>query len=248
MATFHPPAGYPRIQVVHDFAALLAAPLRPPVNAICWPRALPGDFDEVARLLAHAESAGAGDGAHADDPGIAAIDEARLLSLRVSAAGRRAIDALRTDQQRLRAAGHEPRLDCIRGYARDDDGPVPTDVHSFHVDSAPVPTETFLCTYRGPASLGLRNDEAVRCIDEPSLRTALRARFGDGDDTAFAAWLHEHCYDLHYRPTAGARPFDFGVGNLWRVAVQHPHSAVPACIHRAPDLPPALGPRLLLIS
>lgn len=36
------------------------------------------------------------------------------------------------------------------------------------------------------------------------------------------AWLHENCYDLHYEPTPGAQPFSFGVGNLWRIAVQYP--------------------------
>jgi hypothetical protein len=45
-----------------------------------------------------------------------------------------------------------------------------------------------------------------------------------------------------------ARPFSMGIGHLWRVAVQFPGSAVPACIHRAPPTRPGDPPRLLLIS
>ncbi len=56
----------------------------------------------------------------------------------------------------------------IHAYLRDDAAEiVSTDVFSFHVDSAPAPADTRLCTYHGPSSQLLRNDEAVRKIDIP---------------------------------------------------------------------------------
>ena len=115
-------------------------------------------------------------------------------------------------------------------------------------DRAPVATDTWLCTYHGAASDGLPNDEAQRRIDVPVLRAELLRQFGGDDDRAFAAYLEETCHDLHYIPLAHAQPFSFGLGNLWRIAVQHPGSPVLPCIHRAP--PPRLehSPRLLLIS
>jgi hypothetical protein len=234
MATFVPPAGYARIQVVPSFEALVSTPFANGVNAICWPRLLPGDFAEVVRLLAPGD-------------GITTLDAAQLLALPVTAAGRTAVEALIRDQELLRSIGHSPVVECVQQYERDD-GPVPTDVYSFHVDRADVPTDTYLCTYSGPASEGLRNDQARRCMDVPTLRAQLLAPFGDRDDDAFAAYLTANHFDLHYRPTPGAQPFSFGVGNLWRLAVQHPDSQVPACIHRAPDTTTGQPPRLLLIS
>ena len=67
------------------------------------------------------------------------------------------------------------------------------------------------------------------------------------DDAGFRAHLHENCYDLHYAPAASARPWSFGTGNLWRIAVDWPGSPVPPCIHRAP-VTLSGQPRLLLIS
>jgi hypothetical protein len=121
-------------------------------------------------------------------------------------------------------------------------------VFSFHADSAPVAADTYLCSYFGPASEGLRNDEAVRRIDVPAIRAALLKEHGGWDDGGFREYLHEHCHDLHYIGTAGARPFSFGTGNLWRIATEHPGSGVPPCIHRAPETAPGQLSRLLLIS
>lgn len=57
-------------------------------------------------------------------------------------------------------------LDCINGYVQKvEDGPVDTYVQSFQVDSATAEADTWLCTYFGPASEGLRNDEARRRVD-----------------------------------------------------------------------------------
>lgn len=125
---------------------------------------------------------------------------------------------------------------------------MPVDVYSFHADSAPVAAETWLCTYAGAPSEGLRNDEALRRVDIPATRAELLRCFGGPDGDDFREFLRDHCYDLHYAPTANARPFSFGVGNLWRIAVEYPGSPVPPCIHRAPATLPGQPPRLLLIS
>jgi hypothetical protein len=108
--------------------------------------------------------------------------------------------------------------------------------------------DTWLCTYHGAPSEGLRNDEAQRWVDLPETRAALLKEFGGADDGKFLDYLEENCYDLHYAPAAGARPFSFGLGSLWRIAVDYPGSAVPPCIHRAPQTQPGDPPRLLLIS
>jgi hypothetical protein len=124
---------------------------------------------------------------------------------------------------------------------------VRTDVFSFHADSAPVEAETWLCTYFGPASEGLRHEEAQRRVDVPETRGALLQLFGGEDDDDFREYLNEHCYDLHYAPGPDAQPFSFGLGHLWRIAVDWPGSPVPPCIHRAPETR-AGERRLLLIS
>ncbi len=221
---------------VDNFQALATTPFASGVNALCWPRSLPGDFAEVASRLGPGE-------------GIVALSEARLKSLVVSAAGREAIASMLTDLHGLRAQGHNPELNCIYAYPRDDEaGTLPTDVYSFHADRAPIAADTWLCTYYGAPSEGVRNDEARRRIEVPALREELLRRFGGADDDAFAAYLQENCHDLHYVPLPHARPYSFGIGNLWRVAVDHPASPVPPCIHRAPATVPGDPPRLLLIS
>lgn len=155
-------------------------------------------------------------------------------------------------------------LNCIHGYPREEvPGPVRTDVFSFHVDSATVETDTWLCTYHGPASEGLRNDEARRRVDVPETRGELLRSYAEENDGVpegkdqdqdqeeeeqFREWLSENCYDLHYAPLPGARPFSFGVGNLWRIVVAWPGCPVPPSIHRAPETPGEQPPRLLLIS
>lgn len=223
------------VRKIDSFEALLAVPLDRYCNAICWERALPGDFDEVVRRLRVGE-------------GVTRIDEAELETLPASAAGTLAVSTLQADLRGLREAGHAPELNCIERYVRDDDEVLPTDVHSFHVDSANVPTDTFLCSYTGVASEALSGAEAERCVDVPEIRAALLDRHGGADDEGFASYLHERHFDLHYRPTAHARPFSMGLGHLWRLAVQFPGSPVPGCIHRAPPTPPGGARRLLLIS
>lgn len=221
---------------VESFAALVATPFAEGINAVCWRRQLSGDFAEVVARLGPGE-------------GIVSLDEARLCALPLTDAGRRAIECMLEDLRRLRSHGFAPELNCIYGYPHDeDDETFPTDVYSFHADRAPIAAETWLCTYHGAASEGLRNDEAQRRVDVSAIRAELLRRFGGNDDSDFAAYLEETCHDLHYLPLPHAQPFSFGVGNLWRIAVDHPGKLVPPCIHRAPLTRPEDPPRLLLIS
>lgn len=236
MTPFALPFGYPRIKRVKSFHELVTTRFRDGVNALCWERTLRGDFGEVVEHLGVSD-------------GITALDDARLFGLPVSGAGRVAINILLEDQRLLREHGLDPVLNCINGYPRDEHpGPVATDVFSFHADSATIETDTWLCTYHGTPSEGLRNDEAQRRVDVPATRVELLRLFGGHDNDDFREYLKENCYDLHYAPVAQARPFSFGLGNLWRIAVEYPGSPVPPCIHRAPATLPGQPPRLLLIS
>jgi hypothetical protein len=230
------PPDYPRIRVVHSFDELVATHFNEGINAVCWQRTLGGDFSEVAQRLQVSE-------------GITTLDDARLTTLPLSPAGRDAVDVLLADLQRLRKLGLSPSLDCIRSYPRADvPAPVSTDVYSFHADSATIPTDTYLCSYTGAASEGIRNEDARRCVDVPSTRAELVKMYGGKDDDAFLEYLKENCFDLHYCALPEAQPFSFGLANLWRIAVEYPGSPVPACIHRAPETLPGQPPRLLLIS
>jgi len=229
------PAASPRVRLVADFAELLATPFAGDVNALCWERTLPGDFAEVIAQLGPGQ-------------GIEALADERLTALTLSPAGQRAADTLLADQALLRAHDLAPSLNCIHDCVRGPNaGLVPTDVTSFHVDSAPVEVDTWLCTYHGACSEGLANEEAQRKVDDPAIRTALLQEYGGPDDAAFAEFLQDHCYDLHYAPKPGARPYPFGRFSLWRIATQWPGSPVRPCIHRAPENHPG-APRLLLIS
>ena len=235
MIPFSLPPDYPRIKRVRSFQELVATPFADGVNALCWERVLPGDFGEVVQRLGVSED-------------VTPIEEARLRELAVSAAGRVAIEWLLEDQRLLREHGAAPVLNCFLSYPREEDPVVvPTDVYSFHADRAPVEADTFLCTYHGAASEGLRNEEAQRRVDQPETRAELLKLFGGADNTEFREFLAENCYDLHYAPVPAAQPFSFGVGNLWRIATDWPGSPVPPCLHRAPENLPGQSARLLLI-
>ncbi len=236
--TFLPiePPAYFRIKTVHSFAELVGTAFADGVNALCWPRALPGDFGEVVEKLGGGE-------------GIVTIEEEQLAALQVGSAGWVATGILREDLWRLREAERDPVLNCIHQYRRDE-GPAPvrTDVFSWHADSAPVEADTWLCTYYGAPSEGLPNEEAQRRMDIPEVRAELLKFLGlNEDDPKLGEALREHCFDLHYAPLPHAQPYSFGLGNLWRIAVEWPGSAVPPCIHRAPETVPDHPPRLLLI-
>ena len=216
---------------VEHFQALLATPFAGRTNALCWERTLPDDYAAVVRALGPGE-------------GIVALDEERLRSLRLAAAGVQAVEQMLTDLALLRDAGRDPVLNIVYGYPRDDDPIVPTDVFSWHVDSAPIESDTWLCTYHGAPSEGLRAEHARRKVDDPIIRAELLKAYDGADDEAFAAWLTENHYDLHYAPHPDAAPYSFGRFNLWRIACAWPGSPVPPCVHRAPTTD---TPRLLLI-
>jgi hypothetical protein len=229
-------ADYPRIRLVRSFDELISTPMENGVNALCWRRELPGDFNEIANAL------------HVCD-GITTLDDSILQQLSLSDAGKIARDILLRDQQVLRARDLSPNLDCIRVAPRDlRGGPIATDVYSWHADSATVPADTWLCSYNLVSSEGLPNEDAIRKVDIPEIRAALLAGFGGEDNDAFRDFLTENYYDLHYAPLPHARPFSFGLGNLWRIATDYPESPVPPCIHRAPITTAGQPPRLLLIS
>lgn len=233
---FTPPADYARIAVVTSFDQLVSTPFGHGINAFCWPRHLPGDFDEITTRLGPLDA-------------ITSLDESDLLALPLSPAGQLARTTLLSDLQRLRTHRLDPSLDCIPAYPRDDHpGPVPTDVYSFHADRADAPADTFLCSYTVAASEGLRQEDALPCTQIPATRAQLLRLHGGPDDASFLTFLREHFYDLHYVPAPHARPFSFGLGHLWRIATDYPGCPVPPCIHRAPTTLPGHPPRLLLIS
>lgn len=70
----------------------------------------------------------------------------------------------------------------------------------------------------------------------------------DKETGDFEDYLRENCYDLHYAEKDEAAAFSFGIGNMWRIAVEYPNCPVPPCLHRAPKTIPGRPPRLLLIS
>lgn len=230
------PPAHPRIRVVGGFHELLNTPFADGVNALCWPRVLPGDFGEVVKLLSPGD-------------GIVPLDEELLRSLPLGAAGRVAAEVMLEDLRLLREQDLDPELNCIHHYLRDEtDCPITTDVFSFHADSATEETDTWLCTYHGFPSEGVPNEEVRRLVDIPEVRAELLRLHGGPDDGAFREFLAENCYDLHYAPLPLARPYSFGIGNLWRIATDWPGNPVPPCIHRAPVTQAGDLVRLLLIS
>ena len=206
------------------------------MNALCWPRFLPGDFAEVVEKIGPGE-------------GILTLDEDFMESLTVTPEGRIAIDIMLADMRLLRDFDLDPVLNCIYAYPRDEDSaPIATDVFSFHADSAPMEADTWLCTYYGASSEGLSNEQALKKVNIPEIRQALLKIFGGEDNEDFRNYLNENCYNLHYAAVPGAEPYSFGLGNLWRIATEYPGCPVPPCIHRAPLPSPSATPRLLLIS
>ena len=223
--------------MVSDFRTLTATSFSETINAICWKRNLPGDFAEVVSCLGETRK------------DLITLDSDLLHHLPLSAAGRVAVDVMLADFRLLSELNLAPVLNCVYDYQRDErGGPISTDVFSFHVDRAPCPTDTWLCTYHGPGSEGLCNEDAQRHVDLPATRAALLAAYGGANDSGFENYLSENAYDLHFAAQSQARPYRFGTGHLWRIATQYPGSVVPPCIHRAPPHSEGDSPRLLLIS
>jgi Protein of unknown function (DUF1826) len=210
-----------QIHCVTNFQDLVTTPFRGAMNAICWARTLTGDFLEIVKKVALNEN-------------IAVLEEEELRKLQLSEQGQLAREIILNDWKLLKAYGASPILNVIRCYERDDACPFfPTDVYSFHVDRSPVPTDTFLCTYHGEPSEILPNAQARQKVLVPEIREELKKIYR-GAAEGFESFLSEHFFDLHYQAKPAASPVSLGVGNLWRLAVDHPGSPVPPCVHRAP--------------
>ena len=221
-----------QIYYVSNFQDLVSTPFKGVINAICWTRKLTGDFSEIVKKVAI-------------NGNITAIEQEELLEFQLTEQGQVAREILLNDLKLLKAHGASPILNVIKNYDRDETYPFfPTDVYSFHVDRSPVPTDTFLCTYYGEPSEILPNAQGKQKILIPEIRAELKKLY-HGAAEGFDSFLSEHFFDLHYQAEPDARIISLGLGNLWKLAVDHPESQVPPCLHRAPT--ETSGPRLLLI-
>lgn len=211
-----------QIRYVSDFQQLVSTPYGGVVNAICWRRELRGDFAEIVAKVPLEDN-------------MMVLEPEVLLALDLSAEGQLAREILLNDLKLLTDHGAAPVLNLIRCYERDEAVPFfPTDVYSWHVDRAPVPTDTILCTYYGAPSDILPNAQAEQKILVPEIRAELLQLYGGANDADFDAWLSDNFYDLHYRAVPGAQPVSLGIGHLWRLAVDCPGSGILPCVHRAP--------------
>ena len=210
-----------QIQYVANFQELVTTAFQEEINAICWTRNLPGNFSEIVKKV---ELNG----------NISEINQEELRSLQLSEQGNLAREILLTDMKLLKAHGASPILNVISFYDRDDSETFfPTDVYSFHVDRSPIPTDTFLCTYYGEPSEILPNSQGEKKVLISEVRDQLKKIY-HGTDEGFESFLGEHFFDLHYQAIPNSHPINLGIGHLWRLAVEHPESQVPPCLHRAP--------------
>lgn len=210
-----------QILCVTSFQDLVSTPFYGKMNAICWSRKLIGDFAEIVEKVELSEN-------------IVTLDQEQLRELELSEQGQLAREILLNDLNLLEAYGAAPTLNIIKCYERDDSFPfLPTDVYSFHVDRSPVPTDTFLCTYYGESSDILPNSQGTQKILIPEIRDQLKELY-DGAEEDFESFLSEYFFDLHYQAKPTAHPINLGLGHLWRLAIDHPESQVPPCLHRAP--------------
>ncbi|MES2800658.1 MAG: DUF1826 domain-containing protein [Bacteroidota bacterium] len=210
-----------KINYVDNFQALVETKFHGEFNALCWQRNLLGDFSEIVAKVAF-------------EGNMTELSSDQLCALELSAQGNLAREVLLNDLTLLKNYGAAPVLNLIKYYERDDELDFfSTDVYSFHVDRSPIPTSTFLCTYFGAASELLPNDQVDQKILIPEIRTKLKKLF-QGDEEDFDIFLADNFFDLHYQAKPGVQPVNLGVGNLWKLAVDHPHQASLPCVHRAP--------------
>jgi hypothetical protein len=223
-----------QIHYVTNFQDLVSTPFNGVINAICWTRELTGDFSEIVKKVGLTGN-------------ITVIEQEELCKLQLSEQGQLAREILLNDLKALKAYGASPILNVINHYDQDDTYPFfPTDVYSFHVDRSPIPIDTFLCTYYGESSEILPNAQGKKKVLIPEIRAELKKLY-HGADEGFESFLSEHFFDLHYQAEPNARLVSLGLGHLWRLAVDHPESQVPPCLHRAPKEKSGQN-RLLLIS
>jgi hypothetical protein len=222
-----------QVNYVYEFETLLHPPASNVHNAWCWKRQLKGNFEELVLKLQNDES-------------IRVVTDADLIGLELTLEGQLARNEVLGDMHRLRAIGADPVLNVIRSYERDVENPIfPTDVYSFHADQSPIATYTFLCTYFGATSEIAPNAYCIKKLDVPEYRQAILKHF-TGPQEKLNDFLREQFFDLHYDIAIGAPILKMEVGDLWKLAVDHPASVVPPCIHRAPVEQPGES-RLLLI-
>jgi hypothetical protein len=226
-----------QIHYVTNFQDLVSTSFHGEMNAVCWTRELKGDFSEIVKKVELSAAA---------EENITTIEQDELCELPLSEQGQLAREILLNDLKLLKAHGASPILNVIKYYDRDDINPFfPTDVYSFHVDRSPIPTDTFLCTYYGEPSELLPNSQGIQKVLIPEIRNELKRHYR-GTEEGFESFLSEHFFDLHYQAKPDAHPISLGLGHLWRLAVDHPESQVPPCLHRAPKEKPGQH-RLLLI-
>lgn len=209
------------IKVVSNFTDLINTLFKGDNNALCWQRTLGGDFKEIVQKLTLKEN-------------ITEVTIDDLLALDLSESGEEARSIIIEDLTLLTDAGAIPSLNLLKEYERDDEYSfISTDVYSFHVDRAPICSDTFLCTYYGAASDIVANDEVEQKILIPEIREQLLGVF-DGPEDQFEDFLKDNFFDLHYQLKDNAYPFNLGNGHLWRLAVDAPQQTVLPCVHRAP--------------
>ncbi|MGU9937999.1 DUF1826 domain-containing protein [Empedobacter brevis] len=210
-----------QVRIVSTFSELVKTNFYGKVNAICWQRELEGNFEEIVSQLQLKEN-------------ITEITIDDLKALNLSEKGNNARETILNDMKNLTDFGALPSLNLLKSYERDNEFDfISTDVYSFHIDRSPIGTDTYLCTYYGTSSDIIPNDKAEQKILVPAIREKLR-ELHDGAEDEFETFLQENYFDLHYQAKPNAKSINLGVGNLWRLAVDHPEQQVLPCVHRAP--------------
>ena len=210
-----------QIKVVSTFSELVNLNFQGDNNAIGWHRNLVGDFKEIVDKLELKEN-------------ITEVSIEDLLALQLSESGHLAREIILKDVQLLTDFGASPSLNLLKNYERDDELDfISTDVYSYHIDRSPIETDTFLCTYYGPASDILPHDQVEQKVLIPEIRGKLK-KLHDGPEAEFETFLEDYFFDLHYQPKPNTKPMNLGSGHLWRLAVDHPTQQVLPCVHRAP--------------